>query len=240
MILAELNVWHSRPAVPTRRVALGEDQLRFDPTPGTGGLLLAAVVGAYAQQLEDDENSDLSDLLNLIEIGARIPQPRLRHRLQEDRIGLTRSTHRLVGAPDGRISLELAPSDRPEPHVLAALYRIRQQPSPMRRSLLTLLRSARRWQGHDHDDLLRFVSGKSPTDHWGNGVGTDSVTWALNVLGFSGRHIDELPDSRQVRRTFRRLLRTAHPDHGGVAEDAGRRIEALTAARNILLNQRSA
>ena len=35
-------------------------------------------------------------------------------------------------------------------------------------------------------------------------------------------------------------LRTAHPDHGGVAEDAGRRIEALTAARNILLNQRSA
>ena len=122
----------------------------------------------------------------------------------------------------------------------AALYRIRQQPRPMRRSLLTLLRSARRWQGNDHDDLLRFVSGSSPTDHWGSGLGTDSVTWALDVLGFSGRSIDELPDSRQVRRTFRRLLRTAHPDHGGVAEDAGRRIEALTAARNILLNQRSA
>lgn len=240
MILAELNVWHSRPAVPTRRVALGEDQLKFDPAPGAGGLLLAAVVGAHAQQFGDDENSDLTDLLNLIEIGARIPQPRLRHRLQEDRIGLTRSTHRLVGAPDGRISLELAPSDRPEPHVLAALYRIRQQPRQMRRSLLTLLRSARRWQGHDHDDLLRFVSGRSPLDHLGSGLGTDSVTWALDVLGFSGLSIDELPDSRQVRRTFRRLLRTAHPDHGGVAEDAGRRIEALTAARNILLNQRSA
>ena len=84
------------------------------------------------------------------------------------------------------------------------------------------------------------MSGSSPTDHWGSGLGTDSVTWALDVLGFSGRSIDELPDSRQVRRTFRRLLRTAHPDHGGVAEDAGRRIEALTAARNILLNQRSA
>jgi len=239
VILAELNVWHSRPAVPTRRVALGEDHLKFDPAPGAGGLLLAAVVGVHAQEFGDDENNDLSDLLNLVEIGARIPQPRLRHRLQEDRIGLTRSTHRLVGLSDGRIELELAPSDRPEPHVLAALYRIRQQPTQARRSLLTLLRSARRWRGNDHNDLLRFVSGKSPATHWGNGIGTDSVTWALEVLGFSGLSTDELPDSRQVRRTFRRLLRSAHPDHGGIAEDAGHRIEVLTAARNILLEQRS-
>ena len=48
MILAELNVWHSRPAVPTRRVALGEDQLGFDPSPGPGGLLIAAVFAASA------------------------------------------------------------------------------------------------------------------------------------------------------------------------------------------------
>lgn len=159
MILAELNVWHSRPAVPTRRVALGDDNLNFEPTPGPGGLLLAAVVASYSQQLDDDGNADLNELLNRLEIGARIPQPRLRHRLQQDRIGLTRSTHRLVSLDNGNISLELAPSDRPEPHVLAALYRAGHEPSPTRRSLLTLLRSARRWQGQDSRDLLRYLTG---------------------------------------------------------------------------------
>ena len=45
-----------------------------------------------------------------------------------------------------------------------------------------------------------------------------------------------------VERFFTTLRPHGHSgaDHGGVAEDAGRRIEALTAARNILLNQRSA
>ena len=139
MILAELNVWHSRPAVPTRRVALGEDHLKFEPQPGPGGLLLGAVVAVHAQQLGDEENNDLTALLNLLEVGARIPQPRLRHRLQKDRIGLTRSTHRLLTATNGRVSLDLAPSDRPEPHILAALYRASDQPGDTRRALLTLL-----------------------------------------------------------------------------------------------------
>ena len=75
MILAELNVWHSRPAVPTRRVALGEDQLNFDPKPGSGGLLLAAVVAVHAQQLGDEENNDLTALLNMLEAGARSSTP---------------------------------------------------------------------------------------------------------------------------------------------------------------------
>ena len=239
MILAELNVWHSRPAVPTRRVALGEDQLEFDPSPGAGGLLVAAVFAAHTQQFGDDENNDLNDLLNLIEIGARIPQPKLRHRLQEDRVGLTRSTHQLVELSDGRVVLDLAPSDRPEPHVLAVLYRISQQPRQMRRSLLTLLRSVRGWRGQDHDDLLRYISGKSPVTKWGSDVGADPIVWALEVLGLTGTSANGVPEPRQIRRTFRRLLRTAHPDHGGVAEDAGQRIEMLTAARNILLENRN-
>ncbi|HCJ85613.1 MAG TPA: hypothetical protein DHV80_03565, partial [Acidimicrobiaceae bacterium] len=96
-------------------MALGEDQLGFDPSPGAGGLLIAAVFAAHTQQFGDDENNDLNDLLNLIEIGARIPQPKLRHRLQEDRVGLTRLTHQLVELSDGRVVLDLAPSDRPEP-----------------------------------------------------------------------------------------------------------------------------
>ena len=110
----------------------------------------------------------------------------------------------------------------------------------MRRSLLTLLRSVRGWRGHDHDDLLRYLSGKSPVNKWGGEAGNDPVGWALEVLGLTATSMEDIPEPRQIRRTFRRLLRTAHPDHGGVPEDAGQRIEMLTAARNILLDKRSA
>ena len=44
MLLAELEVWHSRPTTPTRRVALGHLVLPTDPAPGFGGLLLGAVI----------------------------------------------------------------------------------------------------------------------------------------------------------------------------------------------------
>ena len=240
MILAELNVWHSRPAVPTRRVALGDDRLNFDPTPGPGGLLLAAVVAIHAQQLDGDGNADLSDLLNLLEMGSRVPQPRLRHRLQQDLIGLTRSTHRLVSLPDGDISIDVAPSDSPEPHVLAALYRAGQEPSLERRSLFTLLRSARRWRGQNNRDLFRYLTGESSEVPWKGNQIVDPVVWALEVLGFPAQSATHLPDSRLVRRRFRRMLRRAHPDHGGAVVEAGSRIEALTAARNILLDRRSA
>ena len=47
MILAELEVRHSRAIAPTRRVALGELYLPVDPAPGFGGLLLAGIVGAW-------------------------------------------------------------------------------------------------------------------------------------------------------------------------------------------------
>ena len=70
-------------------------------------------------------------------------------------------------------------------------------------------------------------------------MGADPIVWALEVLGLTGASANGVPEPRQIRRTFRRLLRTAHPDHGGVAEDAGQRIEMLTAARNILLENRN-
>ena len=47
MLLAELEVWHSRAVTPTRRVALGHLVLPTDPAPGFGGLLLGAVVAAH-------------------------------------------------------------------------------------------------------------------------------------------------------------------------------------------------
>ena len=43
MLLAELEIYHTRPAVPTRRVSLGNLILPTDPAPGFGGLLLGDV-----------------------------------------------------------------------------------------------------------------------------------------------------------------------------------------------------
>ena len=40
MLLAELEVRHSRAVAPTRRVALGRHWLPTDPAPGYGGILL--------------------------------------------------------------------------------------------------------------------------------------------------------------------------------------------------------
>jgi curved DNA-binding protein CbpA len=42
-------------------------------------------------------------------------------------------------------------------------------------------------------------------------------------------------DRREVQRRFRRMLRLAHPDHGGDARGAAERIAELTEARELLL-----
>ncbi len=48
MLLAELEIFHSRSAQPTRRVALGHLVLPVEPAPGLGGILLGAVVARHA------------------------------------------------------------------------------------------------------------------------------------------------------------------------------------------------
>ncbi len=54
VILAELEVFHSRPIAPTRRVALGHVDLPVTPAPGFGGILLGGVVAAYMPGLDPD------------------------------------------------------------------------------------------------------------------------------------------------------------------------------------------
>src|ERR671912_41559 len=94
MPLAELEVFHSRPIAPTRRVALGDSDLPVSPAPGFGGILLGGVVAAFMPALDPDLFDDLDRLTLQLEAGMRIPQPRLRFRMQVDRIGLQRSVHR--------------------------------------------------------------------------------------------------------------------------------------------------
>ena len=57
MLLAELEVWHTRPLAPTRRVALGHLVLPADPPPGFGGLLLGAVIAAHIDEVDDDKSN---------------------------------------------------------------------------------------------------------------------------------------------------------------------------------------
>ena len=97
MLLAELEVRHSRPIAPTRRVALGKLWLPTDPAPGFGGILLAGIVASSLPSLDDDLADELDRLIEDLDRGCRIAQPRLRHRFQKDVIGLDRSTHRLHG-----------------------------------------------------------------------------------------------------------------------------------------------
>ncbi len=236
MILAELKVWHTRPVTPTRRVALGDSVLPMDPAPGLGGLLLAAVVAVTAEGLDDDLRPGLWELMASLERGERVPQPRLRHRFQQDRVGLTSTTHRLVGHGHRDLAFELEPIATPEPHLLAALYRAGLEPPLVRRSIFTLLRSATNWRGGNGPDLVAYLTGRAPDLPWARAADLDPLNWALDVLEIT----DESFDRRMVQRQFRRLLRVAHPDHGGEELGAGVRIRDLAAARRILLDRRGA
>jgi hypothetical protein len=51
-MLAELEVYHSRPIAPTRRVAIGRTILPVEDSPGFGGLLLGSIVAKYRQRID--------------------------------------------------------------------------------------------------------------------------------------------------------------------------------------------
>jgi hypothetical protein len=50
MLLAEMEIFHSRPIAPTRRLSLGHLVLPVDPAPGFGGLLLGAIMSVYSRR----------------------------------------------------------------------------------------------------------------------------------------------------------------------------------------------
>ncbi|MBA3267115.1 MAG: hypothetical protein H0T70_02515, partial [Acidimicrobiia bacterium] len=90
MLLAELEIRHSRAVAPTRRIALGSQWLPTDPAPGYGGVLLGGIVAAHIGDLHPDLRGELDGLIDDLENNRRIPQPRLRHRFQVDVVGLDR------------------------------------------------------------------------------------------------------------------------------------------------------
>ena len=218
MLMAELEVFHSRPSAPARRVALGATVRPTSPSPGFGGLLLGGVVASFIDEVDPDLTGDLLALTRDIEVGNRLPQPRLRHRFQEDRVGLTVFRHRLVG--DGEeLHFDLDLKGAPTPNVLAAVYAAAR------------IRRAVRWQGPVGPRLIAHLSDARGTAGWATLGGRDPLAWALEVF-----ELDPASTERDVvQQRFRELLRAAHPDHGGEAARAAVRIAELSEARRILL-----
>ncbi|MDH4277890.1 MAG: hypothetical protein OEW83_07380, partial [Acidimicrobiia bacterium] len=89
VVIAELEICHSRPIAPTRRVALGGRNLPIDPVPGAGGVLLAGIVAHTAPGVDPELREDLMDVMDRLSRGVKVVQPRVRHRFQTDRVGLT-------------------------------------------------------------------------------------------------------------------------------------------------------
>ena len=231
MLLAELEIWHSRPIAPTRRVALGRSVLPIDPSPGFGGLLLGAIVAAHIDELDPDFVPELSTLLEDLQAGRRIPQPRLRHRFQVDHIGLAKSRHRLFGNGD-ELDFDLPSDGSPASQILGAAYAAGRIDRMHRPAVMEILRRGMRWHGEVGPSLIAHLSGASGARGRSIGALAHPETWALTILGFGDGSV---PERRDVQRRFRTLVRDAHPDAGGAHVGAAQRIAELTEARDILL-----
>ncbi len=235
--LAELQIHHSRPFAPTRRIALGPSRLPVDPAPGPGGVLLGGVVAHHREALDEEAAESFLRLTMQIQEGQRIVQPRLRHRFQEDRHGLTRSRVRLHRTGDA-LSIDFDEHGTGLQLLLGAVYAAGTLPPVSRRAAMDAIRKGLRWNGPADRSLFAHLSGLDSGREWTPDIYEDPVQWALQTLGIDV-HTNgsvHLLERRTIQRRFRDLLRDAHPDHGGDRDDAAQRINDLTEARRILLS----
>jgi len=233
MILAELEVYHSRPVAPTRRVALGRFNLPVDPPPGFGGILLGAVVARNVSLIDPDLLPELNRLIIQLENGLRISQPRLRYRLQRDKVGLQRSRHRLIGQGD-TLGFEFDDEHGdPTQQVLGAVYAAGGLAPRVRNAVMGTVRRGISWAGPVGPELITSLAGFHGTDSLPMHAVSHPIEWALEILAVRAQGVG--PSRLEIQRAYRQLLIEAHPDHGGEADDAAQRIADLTAARRILL-----
>jgi hypothetical protein len=254
VLLAELNVRHTRRHMPTRRIALDGAYL---PTsgPAHGAALLAAVVATNLPAVDEEQRELLPRLVDAARGGLTIPRIALRHRLQYDVHGLDRSRHRMLG-DDGKLVVEIDVHGAATPQVLGAVMGAAGLGPSGRGGALDAIRKVvtGRWGGLAPDVMIRYVAeadwnslrpplateqdwtrGGPPDEEQWTGVAPDQ-RWAMEVLGLRAGMAIERPD---VNRRFRRLLRDAHPDSGGTSAGAAARIAELTEARGILLDAAS-
>ncbi|MFZ9925902.1 MAG: hypothetical protein ACO3F0_06995, partial [Ilumatobacteraceae bacterium] len=226
-LLAEVEIFHSRTQSPTRRLSLGNLVLPVDPAPGLGGLLLGGIIAAHLHEVDEELVPDVHRLVLQVDRGDRVVQPRLLHRYQIDRQGLSRSRHRLVG--DGeQLSYEFESNGSALQQVLGAIYSLERLDVLVRHVLTPVLHKAMRWRGPIDTTFLSYLAGTATSSITAM---TDPRAWALELLGFPAGTVS--PTKRDVQRRYRESLREAHPDHGGRVDDAGQRIEQLGEARRV-------
>ncbi len=230
MLLAELEVWHTRPLAPTRRIALGNLVLPVDPAPGFGGLLLGAVVAGHLADVPDELVPDVHRLVDQIERGQRVVQPRLRHRFQVDRHGLALSTHRLVGVGD-ELKFDFRTTGTGIAQVLGAIYAVERLEESSRRIVVPLLHKAMRWKGRVGPELIAHLAGTASS---ALSTLADPRAWAMERLGFPVG--SPTPTKKQVTAQFRTKMRAVHPDHGGDHTTASTAVFELAEARRILID----
>lgn len=254
MLLAELNIRHTRRHMPTRRVAVDPGYL---PTSGAGfgGVLLGAVVAEHVPGLDEEQFEALDHLVDVARRGFAVPRIALRYRLQRDTHGLDLSRHRIVSAAVERSSVrpivELDLHGPPAPQVIGALMAASQLPPSGRIVAFRLVDAAVARPGALPEGLevrRRFEglpgvrppapgvttgigSGRQPGREGWQGIPSER-RWAMEVLGLHAGLAIERDD---VQRRFRRLVRLAHPDHGAGSAGAAERIAELTEARELLL-----
>ena len=234
MLLAELEVRHTRDVSPTRRVALGLTILPCDPAPGWGGVLLAGLVCASLDGIDGyDELRELHDLVDDLDAsGGLVPiaQPRLRYRFQKDVVGLDRSRHSLLGEGE-HVWFDFDGHAKPIVNLLGALYAAGRLPRQERHTVFRGIRKAVYWEGDLGESFVSHILGAESTYARWRAMPGDT-RWALRLLGFGPT--DE-PEPTVITTRFRDAIRNAHPDHGGDAGAAGQRVVDLTEARRILL-----
>ncbi len=244
MVLAELSVRHTRRHMPTRRVALGHVYLPMSG-PAWGALLLGAVIAEYVTEMDPEQTEMLPALLRDARNGLSVPRIALRYRLQTDVHGLDLSRHRIVDEPGGRV-LELDVHGRGDPQILGAVMAAAALTPSAARIAFQAMETARRRPGALPEGLvvrrlrLGVPGGAIPQasrperDQW-SGIPSER-RWAMEVLGLRAETAVLRDD---VQRRFRRLVRSAHPDHGGERVGAAERLAELSDARAVLLTLRS-
>ena len=250
MLLAELNIRHTRRHMPTRRVAVDDGYL---PTSGAafGGVLIGAVVAEHVGGLDDEQYEALDRLVYDARNGLTVPNIALRYRLQTDTHGLDLSRHRIMSGEGGTLPvLELDRHGPAAPQVIGAIMAASWMGPTGRKVALKFVESAIARPGvmPEGVEVRRLFEGRpgirpplpgavlndngAPLagDEW-RGVPSER-RWAMEVLGLHGNMTIDRDD---VQRRFRRLVRVAHPDQGASNSGAAERIAELSEAREALL-----
>lgn len=246
MLLAELNVRHTRRHMPTRRVALGDTYLPLSGA-ASGAVLLGAVVSEFLDDLDEEQRDLLPRLVADAYDGLAVPRIALRYRLQTDDHGLDRSRHRIVNevgpASIGLVVLELGRHGAGVPQLLGAVLAAAALPPTARRVALRAVEAAiARPELPESVVVRRLYEGIPGLQPFAPGVGSTNGNgwrgipserrWAMEVLGLGPTMSVERHD---IQARFRRLVRQAHPDHGGAREGAAERLAELSEAREVLI-----